>query len=261
MTSLLFFRARMVEALRPAGVHFFISATVAVAVYFFIFNLWYPWPMDKMTTGRELFVILVCVDVICGPVLTMVVWSKYKTRRHAIMDVGFIVVLQSIALTYGLYTASLARPVAMVFEADRLRIVVASEIDPNDLMEAPPDLQNFPWAGPVLLSVREAKSTEEFLKSIDMSLAGKEPSIRPGWWQPYERGVGELLKRARPLSDIFNEKPNQAKLLHEAVEKSGVGAEDLVWLPLTSAISMDWIVLLDKKYGLPKSYAPIDGFF
>ncbi len=234
---------------------------IALLASVLIFGVWYPWPMDKLTTGRELFGILIVVDIVCGPTLTMVVWSRYKTRLHIFLDVGFILMMQLAALVYGLYMTSLTRPVAVIFEADRLRVVVASEIDIDELINAPVGLREFSWTGPVLLSVRSARDSDEFLRSIDMSLAGKEPSIRPGWWQPYESGLDELLRRARPLDDIYKNKPDQSAVLRKAVEKSGVVAEDLVWLPLTSAKSMEWIVLLDKKSGMPRSYAAIDGFF
>lgn len=252
---------RFSAALKPSGVHFSISLFFAAGVALIIFLIWFPWPIYEMTSGRGLFWLIVSVDVVCGPILTFVVWSDKKSKRELILDVGLISLVQLMALGYGLYVIASARPVHIVFETDRLRVVTASEIDPMDLSRAPRHYRNLPWTGPTLLSIREARDGDEFLKSVELSLAGKEPSVRPDWWQPYENGISDLLTKARPLIDILEAKPEQESILQKAISDSGISADELVWLPLTSGKSMEWIVLLDKNTGMPKSYAPIDGFF
>lgn len=253
--------SRFFSALRASLFHFLASVFVAVLTAVLVFGVWYPWPLSEMVSGRELFWLVVGVDVVCGPLLTLVLWNPTKPRRELLLDLTIVAAVQMAALAYGMHTVAIARPVHLVFEVDRLRVVTASEIDPADLPQAPENLRRLPWTGPTLISVRAARDSDEFLKSVDLSIAGQEPALRPGWWQAYALGIPQLLQRARPLSALVQARPEQKALLDEAVRKAGVPEFDLLWLPLTSARAMEWVVLLDKVTGQPRAYVPIDGFF
>ncbi len=58
------------------------------------------------------------------------------------------------ALVYGLHTVFVVRPVAMVFEVDRLRLVTASDVPAEDLLLARPPYDRLSWTGPSLLGAR-----------------------------------------------------------------------------------------------------------
>lgn len=252
---------RLSSALRASFVHLLVSVLVAGLVAVLMFSVWYSWPLYVLVNGRELFWLVVGVDVVCGPLLTMVLWNPAKPRRELLVDLGLVAAVQIIALAYGMHTVAIARPVHLVFETDRLRVVTASEIETADLLQAPPGLRELPWTGPTLISLRAPRDSQELVESVDLSAAGQEPSLRPGWWQDYGLGLPQLLQRAKPVVQLAQARPAQKHLLDEAVQKSGALEEDLLWVPLTSAKSMDWVVLLDKNTGIPRAYVPIDGFF
>lgn len=252
---------RLFSALRAGSAHFLLTLLVAAVMAGLVFGLWYPWPLYKLVAGRELFWLVVGVDVVCGPLLTMVLWNPSKLRRELIQDLSMVVAVQLAALAYGMHAVAVARPVHLVFEADRLRVVTASEIDSADLPKAPDGLRQLPWTGPTLVSLRDPRDSEEFLKSVELSVAGQEPSLRPAWWQSYELSLPQLLQRARPLAALLNARPDQKDVLENVIRKAELREADLLWLPLTSARTMEWVVLIDKQTGLPKGYAPIDGFF
>lgn len=252
--------SRLSSAMRAGAAHLLLTLLVASLMAWLVFGLWYPWPLYEMVSGRELFWLVIGVDVVCGPLLTVVVWNPAKLRRELVQDLSVVVAVQLTALAYGVHTVAIARPVHLVFETDRLRVVTASEIDVADLPKAPDGLRKLPWSGPTLVSLRDARDSEELLRSVDLSMAGQEPSLRPDWWQNYELGLPQLLLRARPLSALKKARPAQSTVLDEAISKTGMPAAELLWLPLTSDRSMDWIVLIDKKTARPQAYAPIDGF-
>lgn len=253
--------SRYLSAAKAGIFHLLISALAGGCIALVVFGIWYKWPLHEMMKGRELFWLVVGVDVVCGPLLTLVLWNPAKPRRELIQDMVLVACVQTGALLYGSYTVAIVRPVHLVFETDRIRVVSASEIDAADLSNAPQGLRDLPWTGPTLISVRAPLSSDELLKSVDLSMAGKEPSLRPDWWQSYELGLPQLLARARPLDSLINARPSQKDLLEAAVHTSGMPASDLLWIPFTSAKSMEWVVLIDKKEGKPRAYAPIDGFF
>ena len=256
------FSQRFKPAVRAAAWHLLGSLMVASLVAVLVFGVFYPYPYRELAGGMALFGLVCAVDVVCGPLLTLVLFSPKKPRQELMRDLGMVAVIQLAALGYGLWTVALARPVHVVFEVDRFRLVTASEIDPMELLQAPEGLRQLPWMGtPTWLSTRAPRDNSEFLKSIDLSMAGKEPSLRPDWWQDYALALPQVLQRARPLSMLAEARSAQKDLIDAAVRKSGASESELVWLPLTSARATDWVVLLDKKTGQPRSYAHIDGFF
>lgn len=255
------FNERLKPAARVAGWHFLGCLLVATLMGFLVFGLWYPYPHRELAGGFALFGLVAGVDVVCGPVLTLVLFNPKKPRVELIRDLGMVALIQLAALSYGVWTVAAARPVHVVFEVDRFRLITASEIDPVALSQAPENLRKLPWIGtPTLISIRAPRDGQELLESIDLSMAGQDPSLRPGWWQDYSLALPQMQQRAKPLAVLAQERPAQKDLLDEAVRKSGVPESELAWLPLTSARAMDWVILLDKKTGQPRAYAHIDGF-
>lgn len=254
-------RARFTAALRAGFVHLLLTGLVAGSMAWLVFGLWFPWPLYELVGGRDLFLLVVGVDLVCGPLLTTVLWNPAKPRPELFWDLSLVAAVQIAALAYGMHTVAIARPVHIVFEVDRLRVVTASEIEAADLPFALEEFRRLPWTGPTLASIREAQNSQELLNSVDLSMGGQEPSQRPGWWQAYALGLPQLFQRARSLEVLAAARPKQKQVLQDAVKASGLPEADLLWLPLTSARSLDWVVLLDKKSGLPRAYASIDGFF
>lgn len=252
---------RLISALRASFVHLLLSLGVALFVACLVFFIWYPWPFSELVGGRDLFLILVGVDVVCGPLLTLILWNPKKPRREIYIDIGFVITIQAVALVYGLHTVVQARPVHLVFEIDRLRLITAAEVAPEDLPLAPPHLRTLPWTGPTLIGVRSPLDNEERLRSINLSIAGLEPSLRPGWWQDYALNKDEILSRARSIDVLYEARAQQRLQIEAAIRDARRPETELRWLPLTSARNMEWIVFLDKATALPLAYAQVDGFF
>ena len=252
---------RWKAASKAACLHGGVSVLVAIAAAWLVFHWWYPHPYRELTGGVTLFLLLVGGDLVCGPLLTCVIFNPQKKRRELITDLAVVAFIQICVLCYGLHSVAAARPVYMVLEVDRFRIVTAAEIDPADLLSASDAFQHLPWGGPSLISVREAQSAEELFESVNLSLAGKEPSLRPDWWQPYAKAIPQALHKAQNIDKLAQTHRDKRSILDAAIDRTGVPAAQLVWLPLVSARTMDWIALLDKDTGLPLAYAPLDGFF
>ena len=123
---------------QAAGIHLCISLVIAALAATLVFALWYPYPYRDLSGGRELFTMLVSIDVILGPLLTLAVFNLKKPRAELVRDLAIIGLVQLLALGYGLWTVYQARPVHMVFEMDRFRVTHAADIDPELLAKAPP---------------------------------------------------------------------------------------------------------------------------
>lgn len=247
--------------LRVVFIHLVLSAVVALLAAWVVFRLWFPYPYGSLIGGLHLFWILVGVDLICGPLLTAVLFNPAKSRRELFLDFSLIGIIQIAALAYGVHSISLARPVVLAFEVDRMVAVSASQIDPADLHEAPPSLQSLSWGGPVRVGVRSPKNSDEFLTSMDMSLQGVAPSARPSWWQSYDQSRTKVQAQMKSLQSFRGrvDRKNQAAI-DEAVNQTTQSITQIYYLPLVNQRLLDnWIILLNENADTV-GFARVDGF-
>lgn len=248
-------------AVRAFGWHFAGSAAVAVLVSMLVFVLWYPDPYAAMVGGLELFLILICVDVVCGPLLTFVLFNPAKSHRELTLDLGIVAVLQLCALGYGLQTMWQARPVYLAYEVDRFYAITYANINPDDWAALPSDVPPPTWTGPQMLATRVAQPGEaDYLEQVQISLAGLEAVYRPDRWMPYERAASQLKDRAHPLDSLYSLHPSAKASIDNAVTATGKPADQLRWLPVQAKKSADWVALIDIENLKVRKFLPLSGF-
>lgn len=214
--------------------------------------------------GLELFLLVVAVDVVCGPLLTMVIYKTTKPRLELVRDLSCVAIIQLTALLYGLYIVMAVRPVYLVYEVDRFNAISAMDVDETELINVKSPWNVLPVWEVLVIATREPKDDDERLKSISASLMGREPSTRPDWWQPFNNtSRRDALHRARKLADlrsIHNKNPGAMKKIDIAIGDARKTEDSLRWLPLTSKRDTDWVVLVDSHTAEPLAYAAVSGF-
>ncbi|MEG2031435.1 MAG: hypothetical protein RR376_12400 [Janthinobacterium sp.] len=248
------------ERTRAAIIHATLSLTIAAIISAIVFRVWFRGAIADITDSNSLYWMVITVDVICGPLLLLVIWNHRKPRRELIMDATIVVAIQLAALGYGVWTIYQIRPVYIVFEADRLRMINATEVDSDDLRNGPDRWKILPLLGPELLSTRTPQNGDEMLRSIELSIAGKEPSVRPEMWEEYGPAKDKVRVASRPLPELLAVYPDKQAEITRLAEKFDVPYASVIWLPLTSVRSMDWIALIDSRNVEPFTYIPGDGF-
>ncbi len=240
-------------------IHFGCSFAIAGLAALLVFGIWYPYPFRDISGGRELFLLIVGVDVVLGPLITLAVFNPSKSRREKILDFGLIGLLQAGALAYGLLTVALARPVHVVFEYDRLRVVHAVDI-PTELLErAPVALQSLPLMGPTYLALRPMRAHEQH-DMMTAAFGGLSLSARPELWHPYTAASPEILRAGKPVSELMQRFPSQQQAILNAVSATGRPMEGLVYLPVVARKDAFWTAVLDRQDAKVLAYLPIDSF-
>ena len=252
-------RSRSAHALRAGTVHLLLSATVAGLVALLVFGAWFPGQLRALSGGAELFWLLVGVDVVCGPLLTLVLASPSKSPRERWLDFSLVGLVQVAALLYGLHSLWAARPVVLAFEVDRLVIASANEVQTEALSQAPAELRSLPWWGVLQVGTRKAKDSNEFFESMNLGLGGISPAMRPHWWLPWDSAQAGIQERAKPVAELLARRPQAASVLQAAMAETGLPVQQLRYLPLTSSKTKDWVALLNTE-GRIVGYAPVDGF-
>jgi hypothetical protein len=243
---------------RAAALHLVLSAAVAAAASALVLALWYPTPFATISAGQQLLMLIVGIDIVVGPLITLAVFDVRKARTELVRDLSFVGVLQVAALLYGLYAAWQARPVIVALETDRLRVVRMIDIERADLLKAPAEFGTLAWTGPRFVATRMPSATEQF-ESIERALLGQDLGMRPEFWRPdYERAAA-FANAALPLMQLSRRWPQHEAKLQRAVAATRVPAEQLGYLPIL-ARRTDWSALVDKRDGTIVGYVDIDGF-
>lgn len=247
---------RMRAAAKAGSLHLLASLVVAVATAAITFGLWYPSPFGDLSKGRELFALIISVDVVCGPLLTMVLFNPAKHRSELVRDIALVVLIQLGALGYGVWTLSHARPVHLVFEIDQFRVISDADIDRTQLAKAPVELRRLPWTGPTLIAARRSRTPQELIESIDSALGGVDIAMQPARWVAFDTARYEVLAKSVPLVEFMKRKPHARHILDAAVQRAGRPIQDLRVLPVVSRFS-SWTALVDAT-GEPVAYAEVE---
>lgn len=220
--------------------HLGISSLVALGAIALVYLLWYPAPLHDAVGVTHIFILLISVDVVIGPVLSFVVYMPGK--RTLKMDLTVIALLQIGALTYGLHTVAEGRPAWLVFSADRFDLVRALDLDERYADTVSPEYRFPPLTGPRWVAAippqdEEARSTI----TLEAVFAGLDVQHRPYLYQPLEVAADVIRARALPLTQLYEFNPPERV---QVVLKQWPGAD--AWLPLW-ATAESMVVLIELQ--------------
>lgn len=211
------------------GLHLSGSAVALSLVLGTFWLAWYRWPGWYLASVLHVVGILVMVDVVLGPTLTLIVANPVKPRRELARDIGIIVVVQLAALIYGATTLWLGRPLYYTFSADRLELVQASDLKAADITTAQhsnPALAPFWYSLPRWVWAPLPENAEEAQKIVGGALFGGADVIQmPRYFKPWEQGLSQLRQRLRKLDELRDFTPTEKRLLKTRMTRLGLSAD------------------------------------
>lgn len=241
--------------------HLLGSLLVVTIAATLVFGLWYPFPYRYISGGLELFWLVVGVDVICGPLLTLVLFSPKKPRAELVRDLGMVGLIQLSALTYGLWTVVAARPVFLTFEADRFRVVTAADIDPVVLPDALDEFRALGYKGPKVIAARTPRPKDpDYMQGIQLSLQGFGPALRPSTWRSYASFADAVLAKARPLALLKARYPESLAEIDAAINDTGLLEKEIAYLPVQGRHDVFWVALVALNDARVLGFIPLDGY-
>lgn len=178
--------------LRCFGLHMLLSLVVAALALSLVFLVWYPSPLDLALGVTSIFLLLLGVDVVLGPLLTLLVAKKGKKTLK--MDLLIIVVVQIAALAYGLYIVAQGRPVWLVYDSGKFELVQAYEVIGLDGKDVLPAFQQLSYSGPVWAA---ASPAGDFTPRENLPL--QDQYLRAEYLVEYHQKAVVFEDRAIPL--------------------------------------------------------------
>ena len=223
--------------------HLVLSLLIIGSVALYAFLQWYPAGLHHAAKLDRLMGIMLGVDIVAGPILTLILYRRGK--RGLKVDLATIAVLQSAFLAYGLSTLWQSRPLFLVGSQQAFALIFAPEV-PTDAAElaAAEGWPRFHVTGPWIVAVDLSSDVarDEFLLSYGSGSNG--PLGDMSLFKPYGSLSPSILAKAWKLgSDI----PTP-----DSVDRS-----KLRFHTLLSSQSRAAAVLLDSTNGDPVRVAAI----
>jgi len=232
---------------QASALHLALSAAVAALVVTLMLVVWYPQQYFAAMGGDTLIMILIGVDVVIGPLITLIIFDPKK--KHLRFDLAVIATLQLAALAYGVTVMFQARPVYNVFVVDRFEVVAANAVDAQSLAKAGTQFRSLPLTGPRIIAARQPDDAKR-LADIVLSAMDGGPDLAnlADLYVPYAQFRQDAAKIARPLAELAKRQPQEAAALRAFVAASGRAEDAVGFLPM-KARSRDMAVIVDNKTG------------
>lgn len=227
--------------IKAAGVHLLISALVALIGIGLVFWVWHPDPLQKAVGVTHIFLMMLGIDVVLGPLLTLLVASS-KEKKTLKFDLSVIAAVQLAAYLYGMHSIAVSRPVYVAFDKLRFEVVQADSVVRATDKTILPEYQSNPLFAPQWVSVRPYKDAAEQNQRTMLEMQeGISPSMMADLYQPLNDGWGGMLERKHNLDELKQYNPAE----QVAKELAAYPQADS-YLPM-KAPSVDMAVLLDSE--------------
>lgn len=222
--------------------HLGLSLSLALIILMWVFFCWYPSPLAKAVGVTHIFLMMLAIDVIVGPVLGFIVYKEGKKTLK--FDLSVIILIQLSALCYGVYSIGQGRPAWLVYNVDRFELVRNNEIIDQNIQRAKPEYQYPSWFKPQYVATVFAQDIKT--RNDDMfaeALGGISLAQKPERYVALSEVKQQIQQRAQSLNELnqFNAKQDTDKILNQYPEADS-------WVPL-KASSVDMVVLMNKEKG------------
>lgn len=236
-------------------IHLGLSIAIAAAVIGLVVFVWYPPPYFGAMGGEILLRLIIGVDVILGPVITLIIFDPRKPRLA--MDLAIIGALQLAALLYGVFVMFEARPAWNVFVKDRFEVTAANAVDDASRQRAPADYRTLPLTGPRVVAGRAPTDPKEALDfGMSTMAGGPDVPALPHLYVPYADEAATVVRAARPLQGLSRQSRAYADIVSAFVAEHGKG-RDLGYLPVR-ARNKDFAVVVDRRTGEVVGYLSLN---
>ncbi|WP_347463924.1 TfpX/TfpZ family type IV pilin accessory protein [Acinetobacter thermotolerans] len=219
--------------------HLIASIIIALLVIILVFLIWYPAPLATAVGVTQIFLMLLIIDVIVGPLLGLLVYKEAKKTLK--FDLGIIIFIQITALLYGIYSIEQGRPAWLIFYADRFELVRKNDILLEKIDQAQPQFQHVSWGKPRFATVKLAVSGQQSQNDMFTEIIGGiSLAQQPERYVELVQAKTYIQQRALPLKKLEQYNP-KAEVEKEIANYPKADA----WLPL-KANALDMVVLINR---------------
>jgi hypothetical protein len=237
---------------KAAGIHLLISIFIAAAVVAAMLLIWYPSPYFKAMGGGGLLMLVVGVDVVLGPLITLIIFNTKKKSLK--FDLMCVAILQLVALAYGVSIMFQARPVYTVFNKDRFDVIIAADMSDKERAKVTDAaFKSVPLTGPKIVAMETPTDMKEIQRMLE---SGIDSRAFAQYYVAYDSKAKEATTASKPFAQIQKNNPAAAEKLKAFLATKALDESKVGFLPLYTR-NEDMTVVLDKETGKILAIAPV----
>lgn len=238
------------------SIHFAISFAIFLILLYFILVQWYPQPLFSTDGGWRVIRIIVGVDLILGPLLTLIVFKSGKPGLK--FDLAMIALVQALALGWGVWTTYNERPAALIYTLDFFTPVPAYQLAEQGITAK--KLKQFGNEWPVTIYIDIPK--EKISETITESMQAKKPLyLLTEYYSPLGKEQAQVLKEnSMNLKKYVEDKPELKKRYQHSL-LTGTTKTNISYLALhsrekwvTAIFDLDSMKIIDTIDIEPSGY-------
>jgi len=232
--------------LKAFWIHIAISLSIFTCLLYLIVFHWYPSPFFSTDGGWQGLRLIAAVDIVLGPVLTLVIYNPKKAQNKRRMDLSIIGVIQMAALMSGSWVVYSEHPVAKVI-VDGIVIPVSAKGLASSGMKLD-ELEKFGSSNTMTIYSDLPDDLDSMQKIRIKSIQQNQPlALNTNLYKKIDAAIIKKL----PLFSIDMEKYLSGKdkemmVYRKFLAQQDKPASDFLFLPIHSRYNYT-IAVLDKK--------------
>jgi len=235
-----------------AGLHLLISVLIALIVVAAMFFLWYPTPYFQAMGGGGLLMLVTGVDVVLGPLITLIIFNTKKKSLK--FDLTCVAIVQMVALAYGVSTMFQARPVYTVFNKDRFDVIIAADMNSTERAKVTDGaFKSLSFTGPQIVAMETPSDIKELRR---MQESGIDSRAFSQYYVHYESKAKEAAAASKPFAEWQKAHSATAEKLKSFLTAKAIDETKVGFLPLYTR-NEDMTVVLDRDTGKILAIAPV----
>jgi len=221
--------------------HLTVSLFITLITFSLVFLLWYPAPLAKAVGVTHIFLMMLAIDGIVGPMLGLLVYKEGKKSLK--FDLSVIILIQISALCYGIYSIAQGRPAWLVYSIDRIELIRNNDIQQQPNVNIKPEYQSPTWTGPQYVGVLLSEDKKQKQNDMFNAVFGLTLAKQPDRYVTFNKVQPDIQKNAQDLKLLnqFNNKLELNLILNQYPDANA-------FVPL-KANALDMTVLVNKETG------------
>ncbi len=219
------------------GIHLGLSFIVFIGLAYLVLFHWYPDFFFTTDGGWRGMRIIIFVDLVLGPALTLVVYKHGKPGLRT--DLTLIGAVQISCLLAGTWIVYAERPLAIVYNDSRFSVMSADDYTEAGLEV--PNLRHLDGRGPkwVMVEIPEGLHAEADFRAKYFK-EGRAINTVAELYKPFSFEHEQV--RGDPVSlDVVASKENRRAALAEWLEEHGGKAEDYLFYNIASRFTYGYL--------------------
>ena len=198
---------------KASATHLGISAAVIAIFFSIVFFIWYPAPYFSIEGTYDIIIILIAVDLVLGPLLTLVI---FKTGKPSLkFDLSVIALIQISALIYGANTIYSERPYFIAFAVNQFSVLQANVAKEMDLSLIDPKI-DYQHLGPSYVYAENPPDSElAMLISLEAAAGGPDIDRHPELYRDFKKYISRSFDRSLELDTLAKQYPGNDVIVNE----------------------------------------------